>query len=252
MVRTLCKECVFATHEEDIQVGCELGRLEKYKLLGCVVDAEEVETGKKSFVIDNRYCLACRNKDWGEKIDEEKWVEVVREEMLLQFQSIVFHNKGEEELKKTIGSMMEQSLPPEKIIIVSKPDSVYPPEKLVEYMDSLGIEWKIQNILQPRMKDAQCIDIVQDIAPKQYYAVFYAGFLAPKDFFKTINDAVNESMLQFAMLSPNSSGNGMVVSSTVHRYYYGNSDKSLQQKMEEDGCLENIIPITTIFPNFPE
>ena len=251
MVRTLCKDCVFATHEENVQVGCELGRLEKYKLLGCVVDAEEVETGKKSFVIDNRYCLACRNKDWGDKINEEKWIETVREEMLLQFQAIVFYDKGEQELKKTIGSLMEQVILPEKIVIVRKPDCVEPPEKLVEYLDSLGLEWKIQNILQPKMSERQCIDIVQSIAPKQYYAVFHAGFLVPKDFFESINDAVNESMLQFAMLSPSSSGNGMVVSSTVHRYYDGNSDKNLEQKMEDDGCLENIIPITTILPDFP-
>ena len=172
--------------------------------------------------------------------------------MLLQFQAIVFHSREEADLKKTIGSLIEQDLPPERIVVVRKPDCVQPPEKLVEYMDSLGVEWKIQNILQPKMKDGQCIDIIQNINPKQYYAVFYAGFLVPKDFFAVINHAVNEAMLQFAMLSPNSSGNGLVVSSAIHKYYDGNSDKKLEQKIEEDGCLENIIPITTIFPNFPK
>ena len=252
MVRTLCKDCVFATHEEDVQVGCELGRLEKYKLLGCVVDAEEVETGKKSFVIDNRYCLACRNQKWGDKVEEEKWVESVHKEMLLQFQAIIFHDKEEADLKKTIASLIEQQVPPEKIVLITKPSCAYPPEKLVEYMDSLGIEWKIQNVLQPKMSDGRCIDIVQNINPKQYYAVFYAGFLVPKDFFSVINHAVNEEMLQFAMLSPNSSGDGAVVLSAIHKYYDGNSDKKLEQKIEEDGCLENIIPITTIFPSFPK
>jgi len=252
MIRTLCKNCVFATHEGNIQTGCELGRLEKYKLLGCVVDAQDVETGKKSFVIDNRYCLACRNEEWGNKIDEEKWVEAVHEEMLLQFQAIVFHDKGEMELKKTVNSLVKQKFLPEKIVIITKPNCPYPPEKLVEYMDSLGVEWKIQNVLHPKMKDGQCIDIVQNINPKQYYVVFYAGFLVPQGFFGEINYAVNELMLQFAMLSPNSSGNGMVVSSVIHKYYDGNSDKKLEQKIEEDGCLENIIPITTLLPSFPK
>ena len=252
MARTLCKDCIFAIYEDNAQTGCGMGRLEKYKDLGCAVDAKEVETGRKSFVIDNRYCLACRNQDWGDKTDEQKWIEAVHKEMLLQFQAIVFHSREEADLKKTIGSLIEQDLPPERIVVVRKPDCVQPPEKLVEYMDSLGVEWKIQNILQPKMKDGQCIDIIQNINPKQYYAVFYAGVLVPKDFFVEISNAVNESMLQFAMLSPNSSGNGLVVSSAVHKYYDGNSDRKLEQKIEEDGCLENIIPITTILPTFPQ
>ena len=155
-------------------------------------------------------------------------------------------------MKKTINSLVNQSRPPERIAIVRKPDCAQPPEKIVEYMDSLGIEWKIQNILQPKMRDSKCIDIVQEINPKQYYTVLYAGFVAPSNFLQTINDAVNESMLQFAMISPNSSGNGMVVSSAIHKYYAGNSDRTLEKKIEEDGCLENIIPVTTICPDFPE
>ena len=252
MPRTLCKNCIFAVHEKDKQVGCSLGRLEKYESLGCVVKAEEEETGKQSFVIDNRYCLACRNQDWGDKVDKEKWEEIVREEMGLQFQALIFHDKEESDLKQTISSLMNQLYVPKRIVVIRKPDCVQPPEKLVEYMDSLGVEWKIQNILHPKMKDRACIDIVQNINPKQYYAVFYAGFIVPSDFLEMINDAVNESMLQFAMILPNSSGDGMVVSSAVHKYYNGNSDEKLEKKIEEDGCLENMIPVATICPSFPE
>lgn len=260
-MKTLCKNCIFAIHENDTdipfprvtyQTGCSLGRLEKYKLLDCVVEAEDLDTGNKSFIIDNRYCLACRNHDWGEKIDKEKWQEVVREEMALQFQALIFHDKQESDLKQTIESLTSQSHPPKKIIIIRKPDCVQPPEKLVEYMDSLGVEWKIQNIIRPKMKDEDCVDIVQEINPKQFYSVFHAGCVLPFDFFEKINYVVNELLLQFAMVSPNSSGDGMVVSSAVHKYYGGNSDKKLEKKIEEDGCLENIIPIAKICPNFPE
>tara|TARA_R100000008_G_C3587649_1_gene173809 strand:+ start:7736 stop:8503 length:768 start_codon:yes stop_codon:yes gene_type:complete len=255
-MRTLCKNCIFATHENDkdplVQIGCKLDRLEKYRSLDCVVEAKDTETGAKSFVIDNRYCLACRNRDWGEKVEEKKWEETVREEMALQFQAIVFHDKEESDLKQTINSLISQSHIPKRIVVIRKPDCVQPPEKLVEYMDSLGVEWKIQNILHPKMKDGDCIDIVQDINPKQFYSIFYAGCVVPSDFFEIINYAVNELMLQFAMISPNSSGDGMVVSSLIHKYYSGNSDKKLEKKIEEDGCLENIIPVTTICPSFPE
>tara|TARA_R110002051_G_scaffold29094_1_gene68228 strand:+ start:3407 stop:4189 length:783 start_codon:yes stop_codon:yes gene_type:complete len=260
-MRTLCKNCIFAIHENDTdipvpratyQTGCKLDRLEKYKLLDCVVEAEEVETGDKSFVIENRYCLACRNHDWGDKVDKEKWEEAVREEMALQFQVLIFHDKEESDLKQTIESLANQSRLPVRIVIIMKPDCVQPPEKIVEYMDSIGIEWKIQNILQPKMRDDKCIDIVQEINPRQYYAVFHAGCIVPFDFLETINYAVNELMLQFAMILPNSSEDGMVVPTSIHQYYGGNFSKKLEKKIEEDGCLENMIPATTICPSFPE
>ena len=140
---------------------------------------------------------------------------------------------------------------PKKITVIRKPKCKEPAEKIVEYMDSLGIEWKIQNILQ-KSTDEKCVDIVQTILPKQYYAVFYSGIVVPESFFESISYSVNELMFQFAMLSPNSSGNGKVVPTVIHNYYGGNSQQKLEKKIEEDGCLENIIPVTKICPSFPK
>ena len=170
--------------------------------------------------------------------------------MQLQFQAMVFYDKDRSELIKTVESLNNQSLRPKRIVVIRKPKCTEPGEKIVEYMDSLGLEWKIQNIIYKRT-DEKCVDIVQSVEPKQYYSVFYSGIVVPENFFESINYAVNELMLQFAVLSPNSSGDGKVVLSAIHKYYNGNSEKKLEKKIEEDGCLENIIPVTTICPNFP-
>ena len=63
--KTLCENCIFATYNDDNtqQTGCELGRIEKYQALGCVVSAKNEETGRQSYVIDNRVCMACRNSE---------------------------------------------------------------------------------------------------------------------------------------------------------------------------------------------
>tara|TARA_R110002020_G_scaffold229704_1_gene440499 strand:- start:23494 stop:24249 length:756 start_codon:yes stop_codon:yes gene_type:complete len=251
MSKTLCKNCIFAIKKDKEQTGCELERLELYKELGCVFDAEDMQTGEKSFVIEGRYCLACRNHDWGKNVDEDKWKKTVWEEMQLQFQAMVFYDKNRDELIKTVSSLANQSLKPKKITVIRKPKCKEPAEKIVEYMDSLGIEWKIQNILQ-KSTDEKCVDIVQTILPKQYYAVFYSGVVVPEDFFESISYSVNELMLQFTMLSPNSSGDGKVVPTVIHNYYGGNNQQKLEKKIEEDGCLENIIPVTKICPSFPK
>lgn len=262
--QTLCKDCIFAVYnnENTQQVDCKLGRLEKYRELGCLVDAKEKETGRMSYVIDNRVCMACRNHKWLEMKEyadapEDEWESLVKKEMAIQYQAIVFYDSTEEDLKKTVLSLANQSIKPKKIIIVSRA-GIGETAKFVEWLapslddENQPIEWKVQNILNPTFSNEECIDLIQSVGPRQYYSVFNSGLEIPPDIFSQVNELITEEMLQFAMISPNSSGDGAIVPSFVHKYYSGNSEKLLKNKIEEDGCKKNIIPITTIAPNFPQ
>ena len=165
---------------------------------------------------------------------------------------MVFHDSTEEDLKKTVFSLAGQSIKPKKIIIISR-KGITETARFVEWLDSLvDIKWKVQNILNPVFTDEECISLVQQVGGNQYYSVFHSGFEVPSDTFQQINELITEQMFQFAMISPNSSGNGTIVSNNVHKYYKTNTKKSLKTLIEEDGCQENIVPITTIMPNFPQ
>ena len=43
-----------------------------------------------------------------------------------------------------------------------------------------------------------------------------------------------------------------ILTSIQEDLYNGNKDKNLEEKIEEDECLSNIIPIHHICPNFPQ
>ena len=51
MVKTLCRDCVFAEWDKDNQTGCSVGRLDKYKELECAFDCEEDEGDKAGSVV---------------------------------------------------------------------------------------------------------------------------------------------------------------------------------------------------------
>ena len=90
MVKTLCRDCIFAEWDKNNQTGCSIGRLDKYKELDCVFDCEEGEEDKKFFMINGRYCMMCRNQKWvtDNDIPEENWEEVAREEMKIFIKTI--------------------------------------------------------------------------------------------------------------------------------------------------------------------
>lgn len=256
MVRSLCRDCVFAEWEENQQTGCSIDRLDKYKKLECAFDCEDEETDKKFYVIEGRFCMMCRNQKWADdnNIAKEDWEPTAREEMKIKYQALVFAGDDKEHIKKTISSLVNQTIPPVYIVLVRKADCKYGPRELAGMMGSNcgDISWRVQNLLEPFITDREALDIIVATEPKPYFGVFYAGVEVPRDTFEQINKAISEDLIQFAVISPNEAGNGFFMLSNVYRYYNGNKDKNLEEKIEEDECLSNIIPIHQICPNFPQ
>ena len=114
MVRSLCRDCIFAEWEENQQTGCSIDRLEKYKKLECAFDCEDEETDKKFYIIDGRFCMMCRNQKWVEdnNVAEEDWESIAKEEMKIKYQALVFAGDDKEDIKKTIRSLVNQTITP--------------------------------------------------------------------------------------------------------------------------------------------
>ena len=72
LIKTSCKNCAFAVYEEDTQIDCAFGRIEKFK--DSVTEA--FDNDKEFFIID-RLCTYFRDKKWGyndnsmDKVEEE-------------------------------------------------------------------------------------------------------------------------------------------------------------------------------------
>lgn len=68
LVETSCKECVFATYENDIQIDCFADRIDKFKKTNEVIEAYDDD---KKFYVINRLCNLYRNERTKENLKEE-------------------------------------------------------------------------------------------------------------------------------------------------------------------------------------
>ena len=76
-IHTPCLGCTFMTNEEHKQIGCQVGRIEKYREQGAdVIDVYD-DNGNEFFVVNDRLCVYKRDKEWAKGISKKKRAEEV-------------------------------------------------------------------------------------------------------------------------------------------------------------------------------
>lgn len=86
LIRTSCKDCIFAIYEDDTQISCAHDRIDKFKTLSSdlVIEAYDEE---KNFYVINKFCNFYRNKDsWNNGVAD---VSKVKEEAKLTFDLLI-------------------------------------------------------------------------------------------------------------------------------------------------------------------
>ena len=256
---TSCQECIFAGYIENVQFGCDASYILpnlKHKY-GDLIESygrslSNPEEYEEFFVINNAYCYGKRKEEWGKRFPKTAWLDQIRIENKIFYQAIIFADDSLDDVKDTIASLLCQEIKPLHIVIVRPVNNKIRPTLLINYLETTGIKWKLQNVANPDLTNENIIDMVVSNDMFPYYSVFNAGFKIPKDFFGTINARIYDNSLKFAVLLPNSTGDGMVVSSSIHKLYNGNSEESLLNKIKQDHGDELLIPITQICHSIPE
>ncbi len=267
---TSCKNCIFAVYENNTQKWCSanyLTKIDKFhmwrptfcneiKHINRPFDFDKLievyDEEKEFFIINGIYCYGKRKKKWGDRFDKDKWLDQLKIENKLYYQVIIFANDNFTDIIITLKSLLKQKIKPQYITIVRPFGNAVRPTLLVDYFNNIDIKWNIQNIANADLTDEQIIDMIIGSKPLPYYSVFHAGFSIPQDFFSTINDRIYKNTLKFAILLPNSTNNGMVVSTSIHKIYDGNKQSTLLEKIKKDKGDELLIPITQICPNCPK
>jgi hypothetical protein len=249
-MRTLCKDCIFGSFVDMKQEGCVLGKLDIYKQQGADITRELYEpTDKEYYVINNRYCMSCRNSKWLESLPEgEDHLQKLKDEIEVQCQVIVFDNSNEEDLIKTIESVKSQTTEPLKITVAHRPSSQTDVTSLSEKLQYLGDIFEIRVFLE-EYSDGKCIDMCTSQLSPQYYCIVQSGFIMPSDTLYNLNDFVNEKLMQFSIIEADDDNNCMFVPYSVHRVLQGNSGKPLVKKIEEEEWTVSAYPIATMSPS---
>ncbi len=103
-IKTECKDCIFAIYNGSIQNGCSAGQLEKYQALDTTSSSHN--DGKTYYVIDNRFCMYCRNQEWLKKQNRRQTEaagsveQFIRNQIVLQYQIFLIADNSLENLEK--------------------------------------------------------------------------------------------------------------------------------------------------------
>ena len=238
-VVTSCAVCCFAEYEGKTQVGCELGRIEKFQEKGTKV--VEAEDGEKEFYVIHRMCNCYREQDWAEYWKNKK--KRVLKENAVRVNFIVPINEDDtlEGLEKTLLSIATQEeFEAVKVITMnnSNKDNFDIVHKLHEVFGSYAEQTSYLNkseegttfvggsMVEKSSDFWTLLEASFAFVVNGYYSVFNCGTEVPLDFLKTINRAINENLEQVLMIEPfdESSHDGLTISCALHKYLSGSKD----------------------------
>ena len=238
-VVTSCAACCFADYEGKTQVGCELGRIEKFQEKGTKI--VEAEDGEREFYVVHRMCNCYREQDWAEYWKNKK--KRVNKENAVRVNFIVPINEDDtpEGLEKTLVSIATQEeFEAVKVITMnnSKKDNFDIVHKLHEVFGSYAEQTSYLNkseegttfvggsMVEKNSDFWTLLEASFSFVVNGYYAVFNCGATVPSDFLKILNRAINENLEQVLMIEPFGEGShdGLTISCALHKYLSGSKD----------------------------
>lgn len=257
-MRTKCKSCIFGAFEDKKQVGCVLGKLDIYKQQGTTITREFSEgTGREYYVINDRYCLACRSERWLNSLPEgTDHLEKMEEEMAVQCQFIIISNNMIPDIERTVMSIDKQTLKASKITIADKPVSLFDDQavraehvrRIIASIHIIETPYEIRSFTE-RFDDGKCIDLCVEHERPQYYCVVQAGCEVPETLLEELNDFVTKRLVQFSVIAADDHNNYMVVPFSVHTYLNGNTLKPLVEKLKEQEWENSMYRIQEVCPS---
>jgi hypothetical protein len=260
-IHTACQYCVFADYTNNTQEGCVIGELNKFRNYGYeIIEAKtgEIENGQiipgtedEFFVINNTKCTKKRTNDWNfasSSLTEQ--LQAVGKECELKYTAVIFEDNNPYGVFCTAQSLLKQSIPPQKIIVIRPYNSGTSPLGYVGFFEKENISWKIQNFCEDYSEE-EMTDMVVFHIKTSIYSIFHAGFIVPPNMFNELNYQVNEEFLNFILIIPNSTQNGQVGMTAAYMTFNGNLGQNFEEKIKESNpkCLYQI---SRIIKNFPE
>lgn len=113
-VETICRDCVFATWEDNTQIDCEFNRLRKFADAGAVITTESHEL--LNYYRIHRYCNAVHNQDWADHQEDQSPAGLriaAYEEFKFKPLAVIYASpeSTDEDVERSIASLLAQDPP---------------------------------------------------------------------------------------------------------------------------------------------
>lgn len=251
-IKTVCRGCIFADVDGQTQVGCTVDQIDRLVDAGGELLEAYDEKGNEFYIIDGQFCVWKRGEKWAAKNEGKDQIQLVREEMRLQYQLIIVANNSLEDLEKTINSAVGQKVKPKHITVIRELELDIEPKDIIRLLQKkCTVPWNNKCIIGGGGIESAVDDIISS-KPFAYYGIFNAGCEIPHTLFSDLDEKVMGEGFKFALITPNSNGDGYIVPTSIHIHYMGNVGVSLETKIRDNPCQTMIYPINSLFDYFPK
>jgi hypothetical protein len=230
MITTLCRDCVFATFVGNTQFDCKLNRLKTLQQNGAELTLKE-ENGRRFYSI-NRLCNTCRNGEWAKDKSPYKLEEIVRKEIELKCDIILFTDELEnpKNLEIPLKSISNSSLLPSSVIILL--DKYIKPIPIIKILENMPYNWQIIQDSENR----SFIEKIQEAVEKgvgDWYCILNSTSKLPENTLEDMNEDINDRLQRYISLRHE---DFTIYSKSIHRVLGG----FLWTKIEEDKWISNL------------
>lgn len=246
VVSTTCKNCLFAIYEDDTQVDCELGKIEKINNHPIYEALEATDDEKNFYVLNYHLCLQQRVPGWvhdNKSMKEMK--ELVKEEIKMNWGAmLVLKEESKNDMsrvEKRLEEIINQTNPPKWISIINN-DVDLDVYWIINYLNIKGIMWSIES---GKESIRHYIDTIVNKFKKQkfvFYAVFESDKEIPSDLYDKLYNNILEDLMQYSVIKEPDSLHCMIVNKVAHIKYGGNFTEELEKKIRREssvGLLRN-------------
>ncbi len=220
IIKTSCRDCLFAQWDGRTQTGCEFDKINKYKNIGVVVE-QIVENDMKCYTI-NALCTTSRAITWPKvslKHDILKLKELAREEAKIYTDCIIICNEfNKEKLDVTIKDALNQTFKFKNIIVATKDK---PTDYIIYCIENIGYKnnWELVSINldnKPENQDEESFIFDEAIykVKSTYYTIYKAGDRINNRISEAIDYAIGDVLHRFLVATPGKS-NGLIIQKKV-------------------------------------
>jgi hypothetical protein len=239
LIRTSCKECVFAMYVGKTQMDCSLGRLDKFRKVGVPV-IESYDDNKEFFVIE-RFCNTYRTEDWKPRYKKITKEDSALKESQATFDFIIIHDstQGVDSLDKTLSDIKQQTVLPKKVVVVEKggKDKMGIIGVLERHLSDLPVSYRYVVYMDDEYEGS--LDFI-DESFKQVDSMYYCVLDSSKDvmanIIKRVDTIINQDMRPLSVVKPDDGYHGLVVQSILHQ--------ELLPEAEDRNILRKIIELS--------
>lgn len=248
-LETRCHECIFAKFENNIQIGCELGRSDKFQKQG---KAKRVFLDNTEAFQISTVCNTYRDKVWAEtssqadNIDSDNikmLADCVRDFVTVPVSYIIVEqsNDGPEEVSrkiaKTAADILTHDILPKSVIFVVDNDEMFEDiNKVLDTIDMIlidsGIEYRLVRNLETPVEYYRLLDVGVSKTKTVYYTHCKLGDTIPKDTISLLDHAVNNNLWTVSYVEAGEDG-VEVIQTGLHKIVGGNEAAYLRDKVHK-------------------